>query len=291
MNVALLQALPPSTLRPAVSTLLLGVGPSAPRVHATVDRSPCRFHRSRQTPVNPAAEAAEPKIATPEAIPLEEDPGPVVDIVRVPFDGGHIEAVKRDDGIWTIFKPMCETLNIDAEGQRQRIMRESWAKGTTCKLQAVAADGKVREQFALRADMIAAWLFGVQTGSIREDLRPKLDKLKNDAAKVLGAYFTPAAAEAAGIDVEAIGAALLQTGRQLREQRDRIAQLEAHVPIAAQEAVKPLARRSGCLRSRETTCAAWRGASLAARRPRPEAHSDRPRPSGRLSPRVVASPR
>ena len=189
------------------------------------------------------------KATEPNAVPVEaavevvevNHTGPVVDIVRVPFDGGVIEAVKRDDGIWTVFKPMCETLGVDTQAQWRRIQREPWGKSSTAILAVVAADGKVREMNALRADMLAAWLFGVQTGSIREDLRPKLDKLKNEGAKVLGAYFTPVAAEAAGVDVEAIGAALMQTGKQLREQRDRIAQLEAHMPIAAREAVAPVA--------------------------------------------------
>lgn len=159
--------------------------------------------------------------------------GPTAEIVRVPFDGGFIDAVKREDGIWSVFKPMCEALGIDADAQWRRILRESWSKSTTVKLAVVAADGKTREMNAIRADMIPAWLVGVQTGSIREELRPKLDRFKNEAAKVLAAYFTPEAAGAAGVDVEAIGMAIAATGKALKEQKQallaqdaRIAQLE-----------------------------------------------------------------
>jgi hypothetical protein len=89
---------------------------------------------------------------------------------------------------------------------------------------------------AIRADMLAPWLFGVQLASVAPEKRPALEALKLEGAKVLSAYFTPQAAKAAGVDIGAIGRALVEAD-------ERFKRLEAAIPEAiapVMDAVKEL---------------------------------------------------
>ena len=148
-----------------------------------------------------------------------------VAITHVPFDGGYIDATQNMQGIWAGIKRMCEDIGVDAEGQRKKLKTASWA--TTEIMSAVAEDGKIRQVDMLRADCIPMWLAGINPAKVAPEVRPRLEAYQAKAKDVLAAYFMPRAAHEAGVDVEAIGNALVETGRKLREHEEHLASLRA----------------------------------------------------------------
>lgn len=85
-------------------------------------------------------------------------------------------------------KPVCETLGIDAEGQRQRLSRTPWA--TTCVMQAVAEDGKTREMYCLDRKTFTMWLATVDASRVKDPTaRDRIGIFQMEAADALDRYF------------------------------------------------------------------------------------------------------
>lgn len=109
-------------------------------------------------------------------------------LIDVPFNGQVIPTVRTGDSIFVAVKPVCENIGIDANGQIQRIKKQSWS--TTCMTHAVALDGKIREMFMVDRQTFVMWLATIDTSRIRDDLARRLiESYQSDAAKVLEDYF------------------------------------------------------------------------------------------------------
>ena len=148
-----------------------------------------------------------------------------ITIVRVPFQSGHLEAIQRMDGIWVVIKRMCEDIGLTSNAQVTKLEKAPWA--VTTKIVATGPDGKNYTMSMLRADCIAMWLSGLNAAKVAPRYRLRMEALQTRARDVLAAYFTPGAAHDAGVDVEAIGAAIAESGRQLKEHDARLARIEA----------------------------------------------------------------
>ena len=59
------------------------------------------------------------------------------ELVHVPFYGGEILALKSEHGEHVVLKPLCESLGIDEEAQRKRMLRAAWARGCTSLMEVV----------------------------------------------------------------------------------------------------------------------------------------------------------
>jgi hypothetical protein len=141
-----------------------------------------------------------------------------ITLVQVPFQGGHIDAVQRMDGIWAGIRRMCEEIGVDYSSQLSKLKSSSWA--TMAMIATVAEDGKSREMSMLRADCIPMWMAAINPAKVSPELRPKLEAYQVRARDVLAAYFTPGFAHAAGTDVGEIA-------RQMAQHASRIAAIEA----------------------------------------------------------------
>ena len=108
---------------------------------------------------------------------------------EVDFYGDDLTAIQGNDGnIYAGLRQMCQSLEIDDNGQRQRIRRQPVLNEGlgVCKLH---TPGGVQEVFMLRVDLVPLWLSGIRTSAVSEDVRPKLERFQREAAKVLWEAF------------------------------------------------------------------------------------------------------
>ena len=111
-------------------------------------------------------------------------------LIHVPFHQGEILAVKDGRGEFVVLKPLCEQLGLDPRGQQQRVQRAAWGgDAVACVLHATGSDGKTYEMFCLHRKRLAMWLATLSIKATREEVRPYLVRLQNEAADVLDAYF------------------------------------------------------------------------------------------------------
>jgi ferritin-like metal-binding protein YciE len=84
---------------------------------------------------------------------------------------------------------MCQSLGVDTQGQRQRINRHKILNAGlgVCKLH--TPSGGAQQAYVLRVDLVPLWLSGIRTASIKEELRPKLERFQQEAASVLWEAF------------------------------------------------------------------------------------------------------
>lgn len=115
--------------------------------------------------------------------------------VLVPFRGGAIQCIQADGQAWVVLNAVCKMLGVDQEAQRKRLVAAPWA--TTFVTEAVAADGKKRDVFCLRSDVLAMWLATLSVKRVRPELRETLSVWQCEAAGVLARHFAGRAAPAA----------------------------------------------------------------------------------------------
>lgn len=87
-------------------------------------------------------------------------------IERVKFDGGALDALRKDGIGWVCVKPLCSVLGLDVRSQQRRITRAPWAEKVT--LDFAGADGKTYKMFCLRADKVAMWLATIDTARVKD---------------------------------------------------------------------------------------------------------------------------
>ena len=108
----------------------------------------------------------------------------------VVFYDDELTAAKATDGhIYVGLRQMCDALGIDSTGQRQRINRSTVLNDglMVCKLQTIQGE---RDAYVLRVDLVPMWLSGIRSKSVREEVRPKLERFQREAAKVLWEAFS-----------------------------------------------------------------------------------------------------
>ncbi|HFC12753.1 MAG TPA: hypothetical protein ENJ56_07905 [Anaerolineae bacterium] len=113
----------------------------------------------------------------------------VVEQRDVIFYDDMLTAVKLNDGgVYAPVRQMCEVLGIDTQGQTQRIRRHDVLVDglMVCNLHTIQGD---RPTNVLRVDLIPFWLSGIRAKAVREEIRPKLQLLQKQAARVLWDAF------------------------------------------------------------------------------------------------------
>lgn len=113
------------------------------------------------------------------------------ELAQIPFHNTTIYTTA--DGAYVALRPVCEALGLDANGQWQRLQRQSWA--TACMMHAVAADGKRREMTFIDRRTFTMWLATIDTGRVKDErAHSLLDVYQREAADALDKYFNEGAA-------------------------------------------------------------------------------------------------
>lgn len=118
----------------------------------------------------------------------------VIEQRDVQFYGDDLTAARLSDGhIYASVRHMCDALGLNMRGQVQRIRRNGvLADGEgACILH---TPGGPQTAVMLRTDLVALWLAGISTRSIKDDeTRAKLERFQRRAAAVLHEAFTAGA--------------------------------------------------------------------------------------------------
>lgn len=107
--------------------------------------------------------------------------------VAIPGSAAPIAVINADGRRLVPIKPVCESLGIDADGQRRKLDQADWA--VTELVSATGADGKTYNMVALDSDHLPMWLATIQVGRVAADARPILLAFQREAAKALRDYF------------------------------------------------------------------------------------------------------
>lgn len=157
------------------------------------------------------------------------------ELVRIDFYGDTLEACQRDGKVWVSLNRLCEAMGVDIEGQRKKIKKAEWA--TSDIIAGVAEDGKRRDVTVIDLDTLPGWLFSLNAGKVREEVRAKLVRYQREAARVLADHFTKRTAPPPEIDP------LLAAAVVISDLRARVAALEviAYRPkvVRVPKALKP----------------------------------------------------
>ena len=110
---------------------------------------------------------------------------------QVEFYGDELVAVRADDSqIYVAIGQMCNALGLDRASQVRRIRNdEVLADGYQGSVKLTYPDGGTQPSGVLRVDLIPLWLTGIRLKAVRDDIRPKLERFKKEAAKVLWQAF------------------------------------------------------------------------------------------------------
>jgi hypothetical protein len=123
-------------------------------------------------------------------VPEEEKTLTIVAQREVAFYGDELVAVKEAGGrIYVSVRHLCSALGLNSQSQTRRILRQPiLANGYTANATIETAGGPQRAGVLL-VDMVPLWLAGINTNSVRDEVRPKLERYQREAAKVLWEAF------------------------------------------------------------------------------------------------------
>ncbi len=108
----------------------------------------------------------------------------------MPFDGKVIETVTGEDGKpWISVRSVCQAIGIDVENQRRKLQADE--RFMCGAITAHDAIGRSQEMFCIPLEQLNGWLFSIQPGRVREDIRPNLIRYQRECFEVLYNHFMP----------------------------------------------------------------------------------------------------
>lgn len=120
----------------------------------------------------------------------------IVEQREVDFYGDELTAVRAADGhIYVSVRHLCDALGLDRTAQvrrikRQEILADAFKGGAILTPPSHKGVGGGTQQLGLiRVDVVPLFLTGVSTNSVRDEVRPKLERFQREAAKVLWEAF------------------------------------------------------------------------------------------------------
>jgi hypothetical protein len=113
----------------------------------------------------------------------------VIEQQIVPFMGDDLAAALAPGGnIYITLPGMCNALGLNTRGQLQRIQRtRTLSKGL--RRIPIKTKGGFQQLNCLRIDLVALWLAGVQPGSIKSEIRAKIEAYQDELAPVATQVF------------------------------------------------------------------------------------------------------
>ena len=108
---------------------------------------------------------------------------------QVEFYEDELIAIRADDGhIYVSVRHLSDALGLTPTGQIRRIRRQALLD-KACHKGYITTPGGSQPANWLRVDVVPLFITGLNTNSVREDIRPKLERFQEEAAKVLWEAF------------------------------------------------------------------------------------------------------
>jgi hypothetical protein len=111
-------------------------------------------------------------------------------IMTVPFYGTEMYAFQLGGLIVVALKPIVEGMGLDWSAQYRRVQRDPILKDGIAMMAIPSGRGGLQEQVCLRLDLIHGWLFTIETGRIKDDLRERVLLYKRECYDVLFRHFS-----------------------------------------------------------------------------------------------------
>jgi len=152
---------------------------------------------------------------------------------QVDFYGDTLLAAQTaDEEIYVPVRPLCEYLGLAWSGQFERIRRDPVLNEALAvvRVTRTTATGGVPDMVCLPLKFIPGWLFGIQAGRVRAELRDKIIRYQRECFDVLWQAFKadilpaappPASLSGAALALE-IGEAITNLARQQLELEGRV---------------------------------------------------------------------
>jgi hypothetical protein len=111
-------------------------------------------------------------------------------IIEVSFHEQTLFATLVDSIPHVAMKPICENLGLDWDAQRKRINRHHvLSKGAV--MITAPSNGGMQDMLMLPLKLLNGWLFGVDAGRVKREIKPRLIQYQAECFEVLNNYFVP----------------------------------------------------------------------------------------------------
>ncbi|MBF0339120.1 MAG: phage antirepressor N-terminal domain-containing protein [Nitrospirae bacterium] len=112
---------------------------------------------------------------------------------NVSFHGDTLVAIKQNDTVYVAMKPICESLGLNWDGQRQLLQRDDVLSTCTVMITVqMPGDDQRRDVIFLPLEYLNGWLFTIDTSRLKNpDTQAKLISYKRECYKALYEHFAP----------------------------------------------------------------------------------------------------
>lgn len=170
---------------------------------------------------------------TTALVPIQEQ--------KVDFYGDDITAalaeVNGKEQVLVPIRPLCEFLGLNWTGQNQRIKRDLVLSKiqTVCVMHTVLGP---REMICLPLDFLNGWLFGIDAGRVKDELRDKVLRYQMECYRVLAEHFQkeiyrPSTSTSGLAQIRDMGLAIAQMAEQQMEMERNVTRAHSRLDQAA----------------------------------------------------------
>lgn len=100
-----------------------------------------------------------------------------------------IECSYRDNEPLITIKSVCEAIGVDYSAQLQKLKRDEVLNSTMVMITTVGGDGKQRQMGALPLKFVFGWIFSIEVGRVKAEVRQSLLRYKWECYDALYEHF------------------------------------------------------------------------------------------------------
>lgn len=105
------------------------------------------------------------------------------------FRGTEVLGVEYDGIVFVVLKPLAEAMGLAWNGQLERIKRNEVLREGMRMVRIPSLRGGDQETVTLRLDRLHGWLFTVNTGHVRTEIRELVKTFQRECYEVLYQHF------------------------------------------------------------------------------------------------------
>lgn len=110
-------------------------------------------------------------------------------LVKFDFHGDQLEVIEKDGEHYAVLGRLCEPIGLtNVDRQWQKLQEAPWAVTTIMEATSEGAVS-VRSLRCISLRSVAGWLFSINAGKVRPELRDKLALYQRECADVLADHF------------------------------------------------------------------------------------------------------
>jgi hypothetical protein len=111
----------------------------------------------------------------------------MTDIVRIPFNGGEVQAVDANGKPHVILRPVFEAIGLDADQQIRKLQRQPWASTVVTTVQ---VGDQRRNMIAADVRTFLMALATIPASRVSDEARPVLVAYQSEVADAIESYWT-----------------------------------------------------------------------------------------------------